>query len=104
MTWQRAKNTKEKLLTARPCPRCGKPMSKKFLETKNKLRAERISAALRGAEKVGRPKTRDDSAIQALRLRGLSIREIARELNCSTWSVQRGLRPKQPGSTEGSKE
>lgn len=92
VSWTRAKNTKEKLLTPRPCAHCGQPMSREFLEEKQRVRRERIKSALAQADRVGRPKTRDDDAIRELRRAGKSIRAIARELNCSTWSVQRSLK------------
>jgi DNA invertase Pin-like site-specific DNA recombinase len=44
--------------------------------------------------KLGRRKERDDEAIWSLRDKGLSIRQIAKELQISTTAVQRGLRAK----------
>lgn len=44
------------------------------------------------AKKTGRPKIRNDREIRRLRKQGLSLRQIARKLNCSGWAVQLGLK------------
>jgi len=55
---------------------------------------ERVIAGLRSAKargkRLGRPKIRDDAKILELRSKGLSIRQIANQLNISKGAVQRG--------------
>lgn len=67
-----------------------------FAQFEADLLRERTLAGLAAARArgvtLGRPKTRDDSAIRALRKQGLSIRAIAQVLNTSTASVQRALK------------
>jgi putative DNA-invertase from lambdoid prophage Rac len=67
-----------------------------FAEFEASLIRERVRAGLKNAREkgkaLGRPKTRDDAAIGALRSSGLSIRQIATRLNCSIGSVQRSIR------------
>lgn len=56
---------------------------------------ERIHGGLRNArargKRLGRPKTRDDEAIRALRAKGLSYRAIAEKLGVSKGTVQNAL-------------
>lgn len=79
MTWARAKNTKEKLLTPRPCPHCGQPMSKEFLEQRHALRGKRISEALQKTllegGRIGRKPLSEDRILE-LRRQGYSFNTI----------------------------
>ena len=93
MTWSRAKNTKDKLLTPRPCRACGRLMSREFLIERNVQRGKNISAALVGST-VGRPVTTDRAEVLRLRSLGWTIRRIAAQLSCSTWSVHRAIKAK----------
>lgn len=66
-----------------------------FSEFEAALIQERVRAGLRNAKakgkRLGRPKKRDDQQILALRQKGLSLRQISRELGISMGSVQKGL-------------
>lgn len=66
-----------------------------FGEFEAALIRERVRAGLANAKakgkSLGRPKTRDDVAIRALRDRGYSIRKIAKNLSISKGAVQRAL-------------
>ncbi len=91
MTWARAKMTKEKLLEPRDCPRCGRHMSREFLEGREQQRRKNISVSLNGSD-CGRPATVDRPEARRLRALGWTIRRIAAQLNCSTWAVSRACR------------
>lgn len=64
-------------------------------ELERSIIAERVTAGIANARKkgkiLGRPVTRDDSAILKLREEGHSIRKIASLLQTSIASVQRGI-------------
>lgn len=66
-----------------------------FGEFEASLIRERVRAGLRNAKvkgkRLGRPKKRDDAKILMLRQKGLSIREISRELCISIGAIQRCL-------------
>jgi len=66
-----------------------------FSEFEASLIRERVRAGLRNAKakgkRLGRPKKRDDEKIIALRKRGLSIRQISKELCISIGAIQRCL-------------
>lgn len=66
-----------------------------FAQFEKDLIAERVRAGLRNAKakgkRLGRPKKRDDAKILALREKGLSIRQISRELCISAAAIQRCL-------------
>ena len=57
---------------------------------------ERVLAGIQAARakgtKLGRPKLRQETQAQALRDKGLSIRQIAKQLNTSIGSVQRSIK------------
>lgn len=66
-----------------------------------KKRQNAINSAMKAkanGNKGGRKKIRDDKKIRQLRLSGLTIRQIAAEVNLSTTAVQRSLK-----ETEGVK-
>ena len=73
-------------------------------EFEKSLLKERTIMGLQHAKargvKLGRRKERNDEAIWALRDKGMSIRQIARELGFSTTAVQRGLKARLLGVTE----
>lgn len=62
---------------------------------KKNFRTERLRLAFIRSrvtgKPVGRPRTRDDSAIKELRRKGLTFKAIAKELNVSLGAVQRAL-------------
>ncbi len=66
-----------------------------FAEFEASLIRERVKAGLvnarRKGRRLGRPKRRDDGAIQSLRSRGFSIRGIAKQLQVSPSAVQRAI-------------
>jgi DNA invertase Pin-like site-specific DNA recombinase len=67
-----------------------------FAEFEASLIRERVCAGIRNArakgKRLGRPKVRDDAQIATLRSRGMSMREIAKQLRTSLGSVQRGIK------------
>lgn len=58
---------------------------------RSRVRSGLENAKAKG-QKLGRPRKRNDEEIQKLRKEGLSIREIARQLNISPAAVQRALK------------
>ncbi|HAR41982.1 MAG TPA: resolvase [Bdellovibrionales bacterium] len=66
-----------------------------FAEFEASIIRERVRAGIANArakgKRLGRPKTRDDGTIKALRRQGLSIRSIALQAHCSAGAVQRAL-------------
>jgi hypothetical protein len=92
VTWERAKNTKERLLTPRPCRTCGRMMPLEFLVEREKQRRKNISNALNGSD-VERSSTVSRPEVRRLRALGWTIRRIAAQLNCSTWAVHRACKP-----------
>lgn len=90
------KPTKAFLLTPRPCRACGQMMSRAFLEQKLKTKSANLSKSLRASESKGRTRSMNYDKARALRAEGKSIREIAAELNCSTWSVHRAIHERKP--------
>ncbi len=73
--------------TPRPCRSCGQWISKELLETKKRLKAKRISEAFESADRVGRHRSVDRKKILELRASGMTIREIANRIPCSTHTV-----------------
>ena len=73
-----------------------------FAEFEGALIRERVCAGLANAKRkgrrLGRPKTRDDEKILALRAEGLSHRQIAAQLGISKGSVQKCLANSGPKS------
>lgn len=92
MTWKRAKNTKEKLLTPRPCLHCGQFMSKEFLQQKYDLRGKKISDSLKTTQLngglIGRTLTPEDKILD-LRRSGYSYRAIYFELGHALSTIRR---------------
>lgn len=80
------------------CKSCGQVISDALLRKKRKLKSQRIKAGLAKAiaegRHVGRLKKRNDFEIHRLRAMGLSIRQIAKNQNISTGSVQLSLKIK----------
>jgi len=78
------------------CPYCERPIPKGFHEARAKAKgknvADGLAAAKAAGKAIGRPKTRDDEAIRALRKRGLSMTEIAKTLGISTQTVHSSLK------------
>lgn len=80
------------------CPHCGQWMSEDLLAEKRRLKAQRVSAALKEAWAqgglVGRGRSANYDEIFELRKKGLTMREIAKRLSCSTFTVQRAIKVK----------
>lgn len=91
----------KKLKPGDECPGCFRALTQwSFDEARKRKAANAYNTykklkdkfAKTGVWAGGRPKQRDDNQIKKLRRKGLSIREIAREIGLSTSAVQRGLK------------
>ena len=78
------------------CRYCGQETSVEWLATKEKRKSDKIKAAVqerrKNGERIGPPKRYDYDTVRKLRKRGLTMREIAKQMGCSTNVVQRALR------------
>ena len=85
----------ESIDTTSPSGKLMFSMVASFAEFERNILRERVCGGLRNAvrngKKLGRPKRRDDVGIQHLRNQGISLRQIANQLNISLGAVQRGV-------------
>ncbi|MEQ1875654.1 MAG: recombinase family protein [Bdellovibrionia bacterium] len=69
---------------------------KAVTQARNIIRGENVHKSLETArslgEPVGRPRIRNDEKIRKLKSEGLSVRQIARTLHLSAWTVQKSLK------------
>jgi DNA invertase Pin-like site-specific DNA recombinase len=77
------------------CPWCKQELPSGFYEEKAQHKANRIKRILKARKDaglhVGRPQEHDYAKILSFRSKGWSMRKIAREIGCSTFTVQRAV-------------
>lgn len=107
MTHARAKITNEWRLTPRECPHCRRWMDEEFLKKRLKevqaLKSARMKEAHRlNGTHIGRPRRIKIEDVLELRDAGLTLRQIANRLNCSTSPIVYALKMgrSEPTATE----
>lgn len=82
------------------CKACGQPVPAELVAERKRMQYVKQKQSIKRRKEiglnVGRPREVNRQDVTELRERGLSIRQIAKKLECSTWPVHKIIKEWKP--------